>query len=293
METISLFFANEPALIGYWQRLCGYAITGVIRDQILPIAYGTGANGKSTILGSLLDVLGPDYAMKASQDLFMAKKTDNHPTERASLFGKRIVVAIETEDGAKLAESMVKELTGSDMITARRMREDPWSFLPSHTLFLATNHKPQIKGTDHAIWRRLKLIPFNVRMDDASAKKNVPDLLKNQRAGILAWFVRGCLDWQANGLDTPETVTAATEEYRDDEDTLAGFVEEHCAVASYAKVKAGILYAKYHSWAEASGLGPLSIVRFGKAIEQRGHKKARSNGIWYHGIGLRANEPDF
>ena len=125
--TLELFFAGDAGMIGYFRRIVGYAMTGVIRDHILPVAYGLGANGKSTMLGTLLGVFGPDYAMKCPPDLLMARKSDGHPTERADLFGKRLVVAIESEEGRRLNEPMVKELTGGDRIRARRMREDHWS----------------------------------------------------------------------------------------------------------------------------------------------------------------------
>ena len=119
LETLRTFFSrpdpnHQGALIDYWQRLCGYALCGVIRDHVLPVAYGTGSNGKSTILGALLDVFGPDYSMKATPDMLMAKRNDSHPTDRTDLFGKRLVVAIETEEGLRLNETMVKELTGGD-----------------------------------------------------------------------------------------------------------------------------------------------------------------------------------
>lgn len=291
MDTLDRFLVSEE-MIAFWVRLCGMAITGVVEDHILPIAYGTGFNGKSTILGVLLDVLGPDYAMKAMPDLLIAKKNDGHPTDRADLFGKRVVVAIETEDGQRLNESLVKELTGGDRIRARRMREDPWEFAPTHTVFLATNHKPQVRGTDHGIWRRLKLVPFSVRMPASEAKKDAPRLLREELPGILALMVRGCLAWQADGLKTPETVTEATNRYREDEDTLGAFIDEHCIVHQGAKVKAGALYAHYKTWSETSGIPTVSLVKFGKAIEERGHAKARSGGIWYHGIGLRDGDGD-
>lgn len=290
LETLDLFFAGDPELIAYWQRLCGMAITGVIEDHILPIAYGTGSNGKSTILGALLDILGPDYAMKAAPDLLVAKKTDGHPTDRADLFGKRVVVAIETDEGARLNETLIKELTGGDRIRARRMREDFWEFDPTHTCFLATNHKPQIRGTDHGIWRRIKLVPFAVQMTDASAKKNMPELLKKEGPGILAWFVRGCLEWQKDGLKSSVSVDEATKEYRSDEDVLGNFFVEHCVIAEGLSIKAKPLYDRYKGWCEDSGFTPTSIVKFGKAIAERGITKGRSNGFVYSGIALRQIE---
>src|SRR5262249_46370128 len=159
----------------FWQRLCGYCLTGDVSEQILPILHGPGQNGKSTILGSLLAMVGLDYGMKAMPDLLMAKRHETHPTDRADLFGKRLVGAIEKAEGRRLDETMVKELTGGDKIRARRMREDSWEFDPTHKIMLCTNHRPVIKGTDAAIWRRPKLIPFNVTIPDAERDKALPE----------------------------------------------------------------------------------------------------------------------
>ena len=150
--------AEDDDFISFLQLVIGYSLTGDVSEQVLIILYGSGANGKSTFLNTLMGMLG-DYAMKASPDLLM--KLESHPTEKTDLFGKRFVAAIETEEGRKLAEVFVKEVTGGDPIRARRMRENFWQFSPTHKLFLATNHKPNIKDNGHAMWRRLRLVPFN------------------------------------------------------------------------------------------------------------------------------------
>jgi putative DNA primase/helicase len=291
IETLRTFLVSDE-MIEYWQRLCGMAMTGVIEDHILPICHGEGSNGKSTLLGALLDTMGGDYAMKAAPDLLVAKSNETHPTDKTDLFGKRIVVAIETGEGVRLNESLIKELTGGDRIRARRMREDMWEFEPTHTVFLATNHEPQVKGTDHGIWRRIKKVPFSVKMSDAAAKKDVPRKLKNEAAGILAWMVRGCLAWQADGLKTPKVVTEATEAYRKDQDVIETFLSEHCVGSPSSpdfKVKAGVLYARYKAWAEESGMRYDSLTKFGHAIQKKGYEKSISNGNWYLGIGLRTS----
>ncbi len=187
--------ARRQPLIDYIQRLAGYSLTGLTTEQILGILYGVGSNGKTTLLNELLNVLGGDYAMQANRDLLIVKRGESHPTELAALFGKRLVVTIETDDGRRLAEGLVKQLTGSDKITARRMREDFWQFDPTHKVLLATNHKPEVRGTDHAIWRRLRLIPFDVVIPDEHQDKDLPLKLEAERAGILAWAVQGCLAW--------------------------------------------------------------------------------------------------
>jgi putative DNA primase/helicase len=299
LGTLGFFFHREDSrvkeeLIGYWQRLCGYALLGVIRDHVMPVAYGTGSNGKSTILGTLLDVLGPDYAMKCPPDMLMARKTDSHPTDRADLFGKRLVVAIETESGRRLNETMVKELTGADRIRARRMRENFWEFNPTHTLIMATNHKPVVRGTDHGIWRRIKLVPFTVTVDDANADKAMCEKLKSEFSGILAWCIRGCLAWRERGLDAPSEVIEATEGYRKEQDVIGAFLEERCLTGPQYRVKAGALYEQYKLWSESCNEFVVTQRAFGESIQEKGIEKRVSNGKWYLGIGLRqaTEEPD-
>jgi putative DNA primase/helicase len=295
--TLAKFFARESperqaALIDYWQRLCGYAMTGVVRDQVMPVAFGTGSNGKSTILGTLMDVFGPDYAMKCPPDLLMAKRNDSHPTERTDLFGKRLVVAIETESGRRLNETMVKELTGNDSIRARRMREDNWEFKPTHTLIMATNHKPVIRGTDKGIWRRLKLVPFTVSVEDAAAIMDMPERLRAEWPGVLAWCVRGCLEWQRRGLDAPAEVLDATKGYKAEQDVLGLFLDECTTRGPNLKAKASQLYARYKGWAETGNEYALSQRLFGEALHERGIESKRSNGFWHIGIGLLADQSE-
>jgi putative DNA primase/helicase len=276
----------RDALVDYWQRLCGYALSGVIRDHILPVAYGTGSNGKSTILGALLDVFGPDYAMKAPPDLFMAKKNDAHPTDRTDLFGKRLVVAIETEMGRRLNETMVKELTGGDRIRARRMREDNWEFSPTHKVIMGTNHKPSVRGTDHGIWRRIRLFPFTVKISESEADRTVPERLRAEREGILAWIVQGCLEWQRRGLDAPAEVTEATADYRAEQDVLGSFLAECAREGWNLRVKASELYARYKAWGEGGNEFVLNQTQFSQQLQERGFTRVRNNGTFYVGLGL-------
>ena len=184
--------AGNENLSAFLQRAMGYGLTGVIREHVLFVLYGTGRNGKSTFLNTIMAMLGA-YAMKASAELLMASKYDRHPTEKADLHGRRLIAALETEQGRKLNEVLVKELTGGDPIRARRMREDFWEFWPTHKVFLATNHKPVITGTDHAIWERIRLIPFTVTIPRDRQDTMLADKLKAELAGILAWAVQGCL----------------------------------------------------------------------------------------------------
>lgn len=280
---------SRQTLIDYVQRLAGYNLTGLTTEQILAIFYGVGANGKSTLLNVFLDVMGTDYAMQANRDLLVVKRGESHPTELASLFGRRLVVTNETDDGNRFDEAMVKQLTGSDKITARRMREDFWQFIPSHKLILATNHKPAVRGTDHAIWRRLRLIPFDVVIPDAEQDKTLPEKLHAERAGILAWMVEGCLAWQREGLGCPDEVKAATAAYRNEQDVLAAFITDECITLQQCKVKAGDFYAAFREWCDRTGEHDPGQRRFGIAMTERGFERMTNNGTWYCGIALRAD----
>jgi phage/plasmid primase, P4 family, C-terminal domain len=283
---------GNPHLIDFLQRAIGYALTGVIWEHVLLILWGTGRNGKSTFLNTLRALLGP-YAIKAPSELLMVNNNDRHPTERADLFGKRFVAAIETEQGRRLAEVFVKEATGGDPIRARRMREDFWEFQPTHKVFLATNHKPVIKGTDHAIWERLRLVPFNITIPKDERDTALPDKLQAELPGILAWAVRGCLAWQQEGLGEPEEVQQATAGYRTEMDVLGQFIAECCLVGPHYRTKAADLYGAYKRWCEQQGV-PYDVQRtWGVALTERGYERKRgtAGSHWWLGIGLHTPIP--
>ncbi len=265
--------AEDDELIGFLQLAIGYSLTGDVSEQVLIILFGSGANGKSTFLNAVMGMLG-DYAMKASPDLLM--KTDSHPTEKTDLFGKRFVAAIETEEGRKLAEVFVKEATGGDPIRARRMRENFWQFNPTHKLFLATNYKPDIKDNGQAMWRRLRLVPFNVTIPDNAMDKDLPEKLRAEWPGIMAWAVRGCLKWQEEGgLGFPDKVKTATEDYRQEMDVLADFFEERCDLGRDKQVPSVNLYWAYTAWCHEGGSVPLARNIFGERLRARGFTDAR------------------
>jgi len=279
--------ANKPGLIRFLKRATGYTLTGDVSEDCLFVAYGPGRNGKSVFLETLLGLWG-DYGHKCPPELLMVKRGEAHPTERTVLFGVRFAPAIETSEGQRLNESLVKELTGGDTISARRMREDFWEFLPTHHLWLATNHKPIIKGTDLGIWSRMRLIPFSVTIPPQERDKRLRGKLKTEWPGILAWAVQGCLDWQQNGLQEPSEVLQATSQYRDEMDVLEDFLAEYCVQKSDAQVKAQDIYAAYQGWAQKSGERAISKTGFGQRLEERGFRRGRGGHgvrLWL-GIGL-------
>ncbi len=292
-------------LVLFVQRLLGRCLTGDVTEQILPIFWGGGANGKSTLVNAVLDTLGTDYAMKANADLLMISRGERHPTELAGLFGMRLVVASETHEGRRLNEALVKDLTGGEPIRARRMREDFWEFRPTHKVILLTNHKPKVAGTDEGIWRRLRLVPFQTTFwdpgDPAKAAAELPSDLRQdkrlgvklaaEREGILGWLVRGCMDWQREGLTLPERVRAATREYRADEDLVVQWIAECCVVGSnHYRTRAWHLYAAFRAWCERGGEDVVGRKTFGLALGEHGFQRFTNNGTWYRGIALRTNE---
>src|SRR5215208_1617503 len=278
----------SAALRAFFKKLCGYALTGDVSEQLLAVLYGTGANGKSTVLNALLTVLG-DYGMQAAPDLLVAKK-GSHPTELADLFGMRFVASIEVEDGSRLAESLVKQLTGGDRIKARRMRQDFWEFEPTHKVFMACNHKPQVRGTDNAIWRRIRLVPFTETIPPAEQDKHLPDKLRQERAGILAWAVEGCREWRREGLQAPDEVRQATGAYRAEMDVLGAFLRECCELGPEKNVAARDLYAAYKMWCEEGGERPESKRKFGSRLTDRGgferYRGGADGGHRWRGVDL-------
>jgi putative DNA primase/helicase len=288
-------FDDNSALILYLQRLVGRCLTGDVSEQDLHIFWGSGANGKSTLLNVIMEVMGPDYTMMAPAQLLMSKR-NAHPTEKADLFGMRLVACMESDADQRMSEALVKTLTGGDRIRARRMHEDFWEFSPTHKLILCTNHKPQIRGTDHAIWRRIRLVPFTVTFTEERQDKQLPEKLRAELPGILAWAVEGCLEWQRHGMMPPEAVLEATKEYRVEEDLLAQWLEECCLTGSpNYRQRAGQLYASYHAWCERGGETPQRQKSFGDAMTERGFTRERSSGLWYVGVALRdasENEDD-
>ncbi len=291
LETYAAAQARAASFCGFLQRVLGQCLTGDVSEQDLYIFYGTGANGKSTLLNTILTLLEA-YAMKGTAELLMTTRNDRHPTERADLFGKRLVATIETQEAGRLNETFIKEATGGDPIRARRMREDFWQFWPSHTMILATNHKPEIRGTDHAIWRRIKLVPFTVTIPDDEQDKTLPKKLLQELPGILTWMVQGCLDWQTNGLQPPPEVLLATEAYKQEQDIFEAFVATECFRTATARVSAADLYTAYEAWCKENEIEPIKQRAFGIRLGNSGFTADKGTGgrrEWV-GIGLPARE---
>ena len=281
-------------LRAFVQRAVGYSATGDTSEQCMFINHGGGANGKSTFQEAIAAALG-DYAMRAPTEMLLAKRSDGVPNDVARLKGARFVSASETEEGRRLAESRIKDLTGQDTITARFMKAEWFDFAPTHKLWLSTNHKPEIRGTDAAIWRRIRLVPWTVSIPPAEQDKKLPIALRHELAGILAWVVRGCLQWRREGLQAPDEVRKATGEYRAEMDVLAGFLVECCEQDTGHWEYAKDLYECYKRWCDENGERPEPQRKFGGRLGERGFQRdrggSRGAGIW-RGVRLTEGEKE-
>lgn len=262
-------FMGDQNLIRFIQKAIGYSLTADISEQCMFILYGTGRNGKSTFLNVISEILG-DYACNTPAETLMIKKHEGIPNDIARLKGMRLVTSYETEDNKRLAEAKIKALTGGDIITARFMRGEYFEFKPTFKIWLATNHKPRIKGTDEGIWRRIKLIPFNYCIPKEKMDKHLQDKLMDEAEMILRWAIKGTGLWQSEGLGEPEAVTQATTEYRDESDTIGIFLRETIEEDTTSTVTKKALYAHYSKWCEENGEYKISQKFFSLAVQERG-----------------------
>jgi putative DNA primase/helicase len=281
---IDKIMALNADLIGYLQRVVGYSLTGNVNEHCVWIFHGDGANDKSTFLGTVRDLLG-DYGMQATPELLLVRHNEGHPTERFDLFGKRFVASVEVDDGRRLAEAILKQLSGGESIRARPVFRDNIEFDATHKIVLAVNYKPIIRGTDKGIWRRIKLVPFTVTISEAEKDKDLKDKLKAELPGILNWFLRGCQDWREYGLMEPEEVTRATDLYRRDQDIVQRFLDEQCTLDPQATVEAGSLFAEYRIWSDDV---LMTRAKFKEHMQNRGFEQKRERDAirWY---GIRLN----
>lgn len=276
---------GDAELIGFLQRAIGYSLTGSTKEQCLFYLYGSGANGKSVFL-EVFSYLMAGYARRISFNSLTAKHGQSGiSNDIARLAGARVVTSSEIEEGAHLNESLIKELTGSDTISARFLHQEFFEFKPEFKLWIAGNHKPVIKGTDHGIWRRIQLVPFEVRIPPEERDKDLTGKLIAEIDGILAWAIQGCLLWQRDGLNPPRRVTDATAQYRNDSDLMGQFLLECCVQFPDIETTAKQLYATFRRWSEENGYRPVTMTRFGLQLAERGFTKRISNGVKWMGIG--------
>jgi putative DNA primase/helicase len=273
---LARIMGDKQSLIDFLQRAVGYSLTGTTGERCLLFLYGIGANGKSTFL-EVVRALLAEYAQQADFTTFLERKGDSGPrNDIARLFGARVVTSSEVGEGKRLNESLVKTLTGNDTVTARFLHAEFFEFTPQFKLWLAANHRPVIRGTDNAIWTRVRLVPFLVSIPEGERDLGLKDKLVAELPGILAWAVQGCLLWHEYGLGMPEEVQQATEAYRRESDTLGAFLEDCCEVDGADAVPAMDLYQAYKQWAADSGEFELNMTNFGRKLTERGVFASRS-----------------
>ena len=282
---------GNEALVAFLQRAIGYALTGHTNEQVLFLLYGVGANGKSTFLETIRALLG-DLSAIADFGTFLKRDSEGARNDIARLVGTRFVSAVEAEAGKPLAEALVKQLTGGDTITARFLFKEFFDFKPQFKIWLAANHKPTIGGSDHGIWRRIRLVPFTVTIPEHERDPKLTQKLAEELPGILAWAVRGCLAWRADGLGVPDEVKAATASYREEMDAFGGFVEASCVAELGVTVPAADLYGAYARWCEANGERARSQKSLAASLRERGFEAAKGTKgvrVW-RGLRLRRDD---
>lgn len=278
----------------YLQRVIGSAASGHPVEHVF-VNLGPGANGKGKFYGAIEAVLGADYAVVPHKSLLIVQRHEQHDTVKARLFGARMAVAGETEAGDRIDEAKVKELTGGDLLEARRMREDPWQFSPSHTLFLHTNYRPKVRGGDEGIWRRIRLVPWDVTIPAGQRDPLLAEKLAQEAPGILNWIIAGCRGWQVDGFGHPEAVAKATETYRAEEDHVGRFLSDCCVVDESMRVAAAELRTAYEDWCEGVGETPWSAKAMGPHLLAKGLDRARQgekNRWFWMGVGLTRDVTD-
>lgn len=289
-------FEGHQELPAYMQRLVGYSVTGVVRDHVLPFLFGAGANGKGVFLETMRAVLG-DYATTAPSGFLMAKNYAGHETEIARLAGARMVVCSEINEGDRFDEAKVKQLTGGDALTARFMRQDHFTFTPTHKLWLMGNHQPSVTSGGHSFWRRLRIVPFVNTVPEEKRVDDLQGILATQHGGaILHWIVTGAAAYFTDGLQEPESVRAATEEYANEQDTVARFVADRCHLGprEHLRMKVGTLRAAYEAWCSDEGDPAVKPRTFGLTLRTRfGVEATRTNrDRFYTGIALLAERDE-
>lgn len=276
----------DPATREFVRRFAGYSLTGSTREQLMTFLVGAGANGKTTLINALIDTLGPDYGIRSARDLVMLAGESAHPTGTADLYGKRLVVVSETDKGARLNEGFVKDLTGSDTIRARRMHKDFFEFRPTHKFAVASNHAPRWDGDDHGIDRRVRIVPFPVTFWNPDAGESGPaelrqdkglaDKLAAGRSGVLNWMIRGCLDWQRDGMPASAAMNTAKADVRHAASGVKRFMVRRTVRADGATIPAKVLYDAYASFAGEERITPVSSTAFGKDVAALGYDKGRT-----------------
>lgn len=287
MQFLDDIFAGDKDLIRYIQKSVGYSMTGDTSEQCVFFLFGTGRNGKSTFLDVIRDIMG-DYVTNIQPETIMIRSSQGSTinSDIARLKGARIVTTVEPNEGVRINEGLLKQLTGDDTVTARKLYSEEFEFKPEFKLWMTTNHKPIIRGTDTGIWRRIHMIPFTVQIPEEKIDRQLKSKLTREYAAILHWAVEGCLLWQSEGLNMPLAVLNMVKEYRREMDVISAFIEDRCVEGKNQYVKAISLYIAYSAWCDANNEYKMSNTKFGIEIAKKYHGERRNSGKYYFGISL-------
>lgn len=286
-------FDGDDELVAFIQRLFGYAISGHVTEHKLPIFLGEeGRNGKTTLFETLREVLGIELCASIPTDVLMDTRRSGEGPQPFlyGLRGKRLAYASESREGQRINSSLIKQLTGGDTLNVRTLHSKPVTFQPTHKIMLSTNRKPAVPADDQATWERILLIPLEIRFVDRPQKpnerqkKDLRSSLRVEYPGILAWLVRGCLDWRQHGLAAPDRVQTATRQYREEEDTIALFLVETYDRSPEKERQSKLVYQDYLVWASACGMNPVNRTVFGKRLKLKLKSEERRGVIYYIGI---------
>lgn len=267
----------DPEVREYLQRWAGYCLTGLTVEHVMQLLIGSGANGKSVLLSVLRQLMG-EYARPMRSDVLMVQQTAQHPQEVAVLFGSRLVTSSEIEAGSRLHEPRVKELTGGDAISTRRLYQNEWTFTPTHKFMLAANHLPSIRGGDEGIWRRLRVVRFEVTIDEGSRDPHLTEQLYSEMPGILQWALEGLARWRQGGLGLPLAVDLATAEYRSTQDVLARFFADRgYRLEPGATTRAEVLHTDFQRWcaSQTPPINPPQTRAWGAMLAEKGLRSSR------------------
>jgi putative DNA primase/helicase len=275
-------------IITFLQAAAGWALTGDTSEQTMFILFGSGANGKSTFLNTIMYLLG-DYAIATPTETFMKRNGDQNTNDIARLRGTRFVTTTEAEQGRRLSEPLIKQITGNDRMTARFLYGEFFNFVPTFKIFMATNHKPVIKGTDYGIWRRIKLIPFTTRIEEQQQDKHLEEKLRSEAAGILNWLLEGTVRWRREGLRTPAAILSATDEYRGEMDVIGNFLKECCIQSPGVSIRIRELFKAYQEWCDENNEHACSERFFSLRLKEMGYERTRTaDARYWSGIMLKA-----
>jgi len=286
LDFLNQIFDGDQDLINYMQRAVGYSLSGSIQEQMLFILHGNGRNGKSVFLDIITEMLGSYTVNIQPQTIMVKPQSGGANSDIARLQGARLVTSTEPNDGMRFDEGLVKQLTGGDRVTARFLYGDEFDFDPEFKLWMATNHKPIIRGTDDGIWRRLAVIPFTVQIPENKVDKQLKYKLRREMKGILNWAVEGYQEWQRIGLKEPEIIKRQRGDYRNEMDPVELFIDECCVRKDGEREKSSELYQIYRSWAKDNGQYLMNSTKFGKEMSNK-FQKITSNGVHYIGIQLK------